>query len=119
MDEKLLELITSAGGQTTVVGGLLLVFFYLRKAESGMRSEINNSLVRLQADKQELQEQIDKMEEDSRNREILFDTLREERRAAQDAQHDALRQKHDAEVRAEKAEAELERLRQIGNNNGG
>lgn len=111
MDEKLLELITSAGGQTTVVGGLLLVFFYLRKAEAGMRTEINASLVRLQADKQELQEQVDKLEEHSRNRETLFDTLREERRAAQDAQHLALREKHDAEVRAEAAEA---KLRQMG-----
>lgn len=111
MDEKLLELITSAGGQTTVVGGLLLVFFYLRRAEAGMRNEINGSLVRLQKEKQELQEQIDKLEEESRNRETLFDTLREERREAQDAKHEALRQKLDAEVRANIAE---EKLRQNG-----
>lgn len=107
MDEKLLELITSAGGQTTVVGGLLLVFFYLRKAEAGMRTEINGSLVRLQKDKQELQEQIDRLEEESRGREKLFDSLREERRLAQDESHKAIRAKDEAEARATVAEAKL------------
>lgn len=107
MDEKLLELITSAGGQTTVVGGLLLVFFYLRKAEAGMRNEINGTLTRLQAERVELQAQIDRLEEESRNREILFDTLREERRIAQDERHQALREKLDIEQRLAAAEAKL------------
>lgn len=107
MDEKLLELITSAGGQTTVVGGLLLVFFYLRKAEAGMRNEINGSLVRLQKDKLELQEQIDRLEEESRSRETLFDSLREERRIAQDEKYEAIRLKEAAEARAVAAETKL------------
>lgn len=107
MDEKLLELITSAGGQTTVVGGLLLVFFYLRKAEAGMRNEINGSLVRLQKDKQDLLQRIDELEEESRSRETLFDSLREERRVAQDEKYEAIRLKEAAEARAVSAEIKL------------
>lgn len=107
MDEKLLELITSAGGQTTVVGGLLLVFFYLRKAEAGMRNEINGSLVRLQKDKQDLLQRIDELEEESRSRETLFDSLREERRVAQDEKYEAIRLKEAAEARAATAETKL------------
>lgn len=107
MDEKLLELITSAGGQTTVVGGLILIFFYLRRAEAGMRGEMNESLARLRAEKQELLERIDVLEEASRGKETLFDTLREERRAAQDEKYKAIRDMHEAIERAEDAEEKL------------
>lgn len=107
MDEKLLELITSAGGQTTVVGGLILIFFYLRKAEAGMRVEMNESLTRLREEKQELLERIDVLEEAARGKETLFDTLREERRSAQDEKFVALREKQEAVQRAEAAEAKL------------
>ena len=109
MDEKLLELIASAGGQTTVVGGLLLIFFYLRKAEAGMRTEMNESLARLRGEKQELLDRIDVLEEAARKKETLFDTLREERRAAQDEKYQAIRERDAAIEKAATAEAKLRR----------
>lgn len=107
MDEKLLELLGSAGAPTTMVGGLLLLFFYLRKAEAGMRSEINSSLVRLQKEKTDLQAVIDKLEGEAQAREIVFDGLREERREAQDGMYAAIRRAEAAERRAEIAEEKL------------
>lgn len=102
MDERLLEFAGSAGAPTTMVGSLLLLFFYLRKAEAGMRSEINGSLVRLQKEKVELQAAVDKLDAE-------VDTIRGERRIAEDARDVEKRRADAAEQRADRAEALLKR----------
>lgn len=110
MDEKLLEVLGTAGYPTTMVGGLLLLFFYLRKAEAGMRNEINSSLVRLQKDKAELQAQVNELEQEARDREKVFDELREERRNAQDEAYKYKMEADRLRIRAEEAERILRGL---------
>lgn len=105
--DKALEVLGAAGYPTTLVGGVLFLFFYLRKAEAGMRTEINGSLARLQKEKQELQNAIDALEQEARERERLIDDLRMARRAAEDREVIERR-------RAEEAEAQLRRC-QNGN----
>lgn len=75
--DQFLEVLGAAGYPTTIVGGVLLLFFYLRKQESGVRADINGSLQRLQEDNQRL-------EQEATIKEALIDQLRKERREAED-----------------------------------
>lgn len=101
--DKFLEVIGAAGYPTTTIGGVLLLFFYLRKAEAGMRTEINGSLARLQGEKAALQTEIDRLEEEADRMEDMFDQLRKDRRDAEDREIEQRR-------RAELAEAKLKEL---------
>lgn len=104
MDEKFLEFASSAGAPTTMVGSLLLLFFYLRKAEAGMRTEINGSLVRLQQEKEALKAEIAAKETEAEGLQGIIDSLRQARRDAEDAA-DAQRRRADYEkIRADRAE---------------
>lgn len=94
--DKFLEVLGAAGYPTTIVGGVLLLFFYLRKQESGVRADINGSLQRLQEDNQRL-------EQEATIKESLIDQLRRERREAEDKETIERRKREEYEERLRKA----------------
>ena len=98
--DRFLEVLGAAGYPTTSIGVIMLAFFWVRKAETGMRTEINGSLARLQTEKATLQAEIDKLEAEAASREDLFDSLRQARRDAEDKYYEQKR-------RADRAEALL------------
>lgn len=91
--EKFLDILGTAGYPSGIVGIVLMLLFYLRKQESGVRTDINGSLQRLTAEILDLKDEL-------REKEDLIDTLRKERRAAEDREDQQRR-------RAEAAEAKL------------
>lgn len=91
--EKIFEIISTSGPQGGFVAVVLLLLFFVRKQEAGVRNEINGSLQRLQTDNDGLRAKIGEL-----NSEI--DTLRKERRAAEDREDQQRR-------RAEAAESKL------------
>lgn len=102
--EKFLDILGTAGYPSGVVGICLMLLFYLRKQESGVRTDINGSLQRLTAENLDLREELD-AEKDARKDEKRaledeIDTLRKERREAEDRETQQRR-------RAESAEAKL------------
>lgn len=82
--DKLFELIGQAGFPSTIVGGIVFLFFYLRKQEEGIRVEQTSTLKRLQEDKVAMQETIDKLEQEADDRETMIDTLRKKLRDVED-----------------------------------
>lgn len=91
--DKFLDILGTAGYPSGIVGIVLMLLFYLRKQESGVRTDINGSLQRLTAENLDLKDELDA-------KEALIDTLRKERREAEDRED---RQRR----RAEAAEAKL------------
>ena len=91
--DKFLDILGTAGYPSGIVGIVLMLLFYLRKQESGVRTDINGSLQRLTAENLDLKEEL-------REKEDEIDTLRTERRAAEDREDKQRR-------RAEAAEAKL------------
>jgi hypothetical protein len=91
--DKFLDILGTAGYPSGIVGIVLMLLFYLRKQESGVRTDINGSLQRLTAEILDLKDEL-------REKEDLIDTLRKERRAAEDREDQQRR-------RAEAAEAKL------------
>lgn len=89
--DKFLEVLGAAGYPTTIVGGVLLLFFYLRKQESGVRADINGSLQRLQEDNQRL-------EQEATIKEALIDQLRKDRREAEDRETAERRKREEYEA---------------------
>jgi hypothetical protein len=73
-----------AGYPTSVLGGVLMLFFYLRKQESGMRAEIVLSLQRLQKDKEALQARIDVLQKELDAKDERVDLLLTQRRELED-----------------------------------
>lgn len=82
--EAVFQFFGANGYQTTMVGGLMLLFFYMRNQEAGVRNDINLSLQRLQKDKELLQAEIEKLEAELDEKEAEIDDLRKQRRAAED-----------------------------------
>lgn len=103
--DQLFQFLSSAGYPTSIVGGVLLLFFYLRKAEAGIRAENAITFERLQKQVAELKAEIEKLEKEILEKEELIDGLRNLRRESEDREHDARR-------RAAEAEAKLRKLGQ-------
>jgi predicted nucleic acid-binding Zn-ribbon protein len=94
--DKVLDVLGTASGPSTIVGIILTIFFYLRKQESGIRADINGSLQRLQTENENLRQEIEE-------KEATIDELRKERRAAEDREDQQRR-------RAEVAEDDLKNM---------
>jgi cell division protein FtsB len=91
--EKIFEIISTSGPQGGFVAIVLLLLFFVRKQEAGVRVEINGSLQRLQTENDELRAKNEELEDKN-------DVLRKERRAAEDREDQQRR-------RAEAAESKL------------
>jgi hypothetical protein len=74
-----------------MIGGVLLLFFYLRRQEAGLRQDINVSLQRLQQDRKEMQARLDAQE-------IEID---KERRGRREAEDEATKQRRRADELAD------------------
>jgi septal ring factor EnvC (AmiA/AmiB activator) len=98
--DKFLDILGTAGYPSGIVGIVLMLLFYLRKQESGVRTDINGSLQRLTAEVIDLKEEADELKSDIREKEAEIDTLRRERREAEDREDKQRR-------RADAAEAKL------------
>lgn len=105
-----------AGYPTSILGAVLMLFFYLRRQESGVRTEIVASLQRLQKDKEALQGRIDAlqlridtMQKELDSREEDIDKLRAQRRDLEDQAYNESR-------RADSAMEQVRKLiREAGN----
>lgn len=101
--EKFLDILGTAGYPSGVVGICLMLLFYIRKQESGVRSDINGSLQRLTAENLDLREELDTereaRKEEKRELETEIDTLRRERREAEDRETQQRRRAEAAEAR--------------------
>lgn len=98
--DKFLDILGTAGYPSGIVGIVLMLLFYLRKQESGVRTDINGSLQRLTAEVIDLKEEAEELKTELREKETEIDTLRRERREAEDREVQQRR-------RAEAAEAKL------------
>lgn len=102
--DKFFDILGTAGYPSGIVGIVLMLLFYLRKQESGVRTDINGSLQRLTAEnldlKDELDTERDARRDEKRVLEAEIDLLRKERREAEDRETQQRR-------RAEAAEAKL------------
>lgn len=74
-----------AGYPTSLLGGVLMLFFYLRKQEAGVRNDIVLSLQRLQKDKEILQARIDVLQAELDSKELEIDSVRKARRSVEDS----------------------------------
>lgn len=92
-----------AGYPTSLLGGVLMLFFYLRKQEAGVRNDIVASLERLQKDKAALQTRIDTLQAELDAKESEIDGLRAQRRELEDKAYNEGR----------RADAAIESLRQF------
>lgn len=92
-----------AGYPTSLLGGVLMLFFYLRKQEAGVRNDIVLSLQRLQKDKEGLQARIDALQVELDSKEAEIDGLRAQRRELEDKAYNESR----------RADAATEALRKI------
>lgn len=99
--DKFLELLGTASFPSTIVGGVIFLFFYLKKQEAELRAELTATLKRLQDEKVALYNTIDKLEQEADDRETVINGLRKELRAAED---DATFHRR----RADRAEARLD-----------
>lgn len=98
--DKFLDLLGTAGVPSGFVGICLMLLFYVRRQEAGVRSDINGSLQRLTAEKLDLHEEIDALKAEIKELEDTVDRLRKERREAEDREDQQKR-------RADAAEAKL------------
>ena len=98
--DKFLDILGTAGYPSGIVGIVLMLLFYLRRQESGVRTDINGSLQRLTAEVLDLKDEIDTLKDEIKEKEDEIDLLRKERREAEDREDKQRR-------RAEAAEAKL------------
>lgn len=84
-----------AGYPTSLLGGVLMLFYYLRKSEAGLRSELVSSLQRLQKDKDGLQTRIDNLQREVDERENEIDRLRAANRTLEDKAYNESRRAED------------------------
>lgn len=98
--DKFFDILGTAGYPSGIVGIVLMLLFYLRRQESGVRTDINGSLQRLTAETLDQRDEIEELNTRLRAKEAEFDILRKERRAAEDREDTQRR-------RAEAAEAKL------------
>lgn len=80
----LLDLLASAGPAGGIIGVVLLLLFYLRKQEQGVRADVNGSLARLTAENLDLRAEIREQDLKLEDYEAKFDELRTARREAED-----------------------------------
>jgi septal ring factor EnvC (AmiA/AmiB activator) len=108
--DKFLEILGTAGYPSGFVGIVLMLLFWVRKQESGIRTDINGSLQRLTTD-------IEAKNAELREAETEIDTLRKERRDAEDREDRQRRRADAADAKAEDLQAKLtaieEQLRAI------
>lgn len=97
--EKFFDILGTAGYPSGIVGIVLMLLFYLRKQESGVRSDINGSLQRLTAETLDLKDEIDELREEVRTKEAEIDLLRKERREAEDRETQQRRRAEASEAR--------------------
>lgn len=93
--EKFLDILGTAGYPSGFVGIVLVLLFYLRRQESGVRTDINGSLQRLTAENLDLRDEIDTLKEERDGLQGTIDLLRKERREAEDRE-DRQRRRADA-----------------------
>jgi cell division protein FtsB len=98
-----LSAVGPAGYPTSFLGGLLMLFYYLRKSEAGLRTELVSSLQRLQNDKAALQLRIDALQKELDAREADIDRLRAANRDLEDKAYNESR----------RADDNLEKLRKL------
>lgn len=94
-----MDILGTAGYPSGIVGIVLMLLFYLRKQESGVRTDINGSLQRLTAENVELRKEAEDLRSDIRAKEDEIDTLRKERREAEDREDKQRRRADAAEAR--------------------
>lgn len=97
--DKFLDILGTAGYPSGIVGIVLMLLFYLRRQESGVRTDINGSLQRLTAETLDLKDEIDELRAELKEKEAEIDLLRSERRAAEDRED---KQRRRAEAAEEK-----------------
>lgn len=82
--DKIFELVGVAGFPSTIVGGIIFMFFYLRKQEAGIRIEQVGSMKRIQDEKAALQAEIRLQDTEANAAEEKIDSLRREIRTLED-----------------------------------
>ena len=102
--DKFLDILGTAGYPSGIVGIVLMLLFYLRRQESGVRTDINGSLQRLTAETLDLRDEIDGLEDKLKEKDLEIDLVRKERREAEDREDQQRR----------RADAAEQRLKQLG-----
>lgn len=82
--EKIFELVGVAGFPSTIVGGVIFMFFYLRKQEAGIRAEQIETMKRIQDEKALLQAELRLQALELKSAEDQIDILRAEKHALED-----------------------------------
>lgn len=82
--DKVFELVGVAGFPSTIVGGIIFMFFYLRKQEAGIRIEQVGSMKRIQDEKAALQAELRTQDLEVSAAEAQIDKLRRENRTLED-----------------------------------
>lgn len=98
--DKFLEILGTAGYPSGFVGIVLMLLFWVRKQESGIRTDINGSLQRLTTDIEAKNIELHEKEEE-------IDTLRKERRDAEDREDKQRRRADAAEAQAKDLQTKL------------
>lgn len=80
----LLDLLATAGPTGGIIGIALLILFFIRKQEAGVRSDINGSLHRLTAENADLRIELAEKKAEIEDLEDKLDELRTARREAED-----------------------------------
>lgn len=101
--DKVLDILGAAGYPSGFAGIVLMLLFYLRKQESGIRADINGSIQRLQAEKADLEAKLDARDEE-------IDLIRKERRDAEDREDKQRRRADALQARVEALQSRLDRL---------
>lgn len=85
--QKILDVLGSAGSQTTAASLALMLFFYLRRQEKEVRKEYLETIKRLQAERAALLAEIRDLQKELDDREEDLDRERKARRDAEDDAH--------------------------------
>lgn len=105
--DKLIEILGTAGGPTTVIGVCLTLLFWIRRQENGVRTDINGSIQRLTVEKENQQAELEDLKDELEEKEDLIDKLREQRREAEDRETEQKRRADEAEAKLRRTEEEL------------
>lgn len=108
--EKLFEIIGSAVSPTSFIGGILILLFWLRRQETGIRTEITGSLERLQKEREGLEESLDEAQEKIKDLNDTVDKQLNEKRTVE-------LKLHEMTLRAETAESILDKMIEKGKHN--
>lgn len=108
--EKLFEIIGSAVSPTSFIGGILILLFWLRRQETGIRTEITGSLERLQKEREGLEESLDEAQEKIKDLNDTVDKQLNDKRTVE-------LKLHEMTLRAETAESILEKMIEKGKYN--